>query len=58
MKKSYIFLLIVGLAILGRILFPIVIGLIKIAFGLIVGLGVVALIGLIWYVVYETSKHN
>jgi hypothetical protein len=58
MKKTYIFLLIIGLAILGRILFPIVVGLIKITFGLVVGLGVIALIALIWYVVHETSKHN
>jgi tetrahydromethanopterin S-methyltransferase subunit B len=59
MKKSQIFLLIVALGVLGRyILYPLVIGLLKMAVGLIVGMGVIAIIALIIYVAHETSKHN
>ena len=59
MKKSQIFLLIVALGVIGRyILYPLVIGLIKMAVGLVVGMGVIAIIALIIYVAHETSKHN
>ena len=59
MKKSQIFLLIVALGVIGRyILYPLVIGLLKMAVGLVVGMGVVAIIALIIYVANETSKHN
>ena len=59
MKKSQIFLLIVALGVIGRyILYPLVIGLLKMAVGLIVGMGVIAIIALIVYIVHETSKNN
>jgi len=59
MKKSQIFLLIVALGVIGRyILYPLVIGLLKMAVGLVVGMGVIAIIALIIYVAHETSKHN
>lgn len=59
MKKSHIFLLIVALGVIGRyILYPLVIGLLKMAVGLVVGMGVIAIIALIIYVAHETSKHN
>jgi len=58
MKKSYVFLLIVALGVLGYLLWPVVVVLFKATVGLVIGLGVIALIGLIWYVASETSKHN
>jgi hypothetical protein len=59
MTKTKIFLLIIVLVIIGRyILYPLVIGTAKILIGLVFGLGVIALIALIVYVVHQTSKHK
>jgi hypothetical protein len=58
MKKSYVFLLIVGLGLLGYLLWPVVVILFKAVFGLVIAAGIIAIIALIWYVASETSKHN
>jgi hypothetical protein len=59
MKKSTIFLLIIALGIIGRyILYPLVVFFLKMAVGLVLGFGAIALIALGWYVARETAKHN
>jgi hypothetical protein len=58
MKKSTIFLLIVGCGLLAFLLWPLIVALFKIA----MVIGVVALFAafgwLVWYVARETAKHN
>lgn len=58
MKKSTIFLLIVGIGLLAYLIWPLLVVLAKIA----VTVGVIAVLGaigwVIWYVARETSKNN
>ena len=54
MKKSTLFFLIIGLGLLGYIIFPLVVGVIKI----FIGLCAVVFVALIGYVGYQTGKHN
>ena len=58
MKKSTLFLLIVGLGLAAYLLWPLIVALVKIA----VVLGVVSIFVafglLVWYVAKQTSKHN
>ena len=54
MKKSTLFLLIVGTGLLGYLIWPLVVVLFKMAVGIVV----IGIIALVWYVARETSKHN
>lgn len=58
MKKSSLFLLIVGIGLVAYLLWPVVVALTKIA----IVIGVVAIFAafgwLVWYIARETSKHN
>ena len=58
MKKSTIFLLIVGIGLVAYLIWPLLVVLAKVA----VTIGVIAVLGaigwVIWYVARETAKHN
>ena len=58
MKKSTIFLLIVGIGLVAYLIWPLLVVLAKVA----VTIGVIAVLGaigwVIWYVARETSKNN